>query len=65
MRRRRVRAQSDGEDRYMAETQPPFILGHIEIASLFQVKRKTTQQWRAEGTFDEPHLVAQAICTGN
>ncbi|MHB9859082.1 hypothetical protein [Streptomyces sp. YIM S03343] len=42
----------------MAEVRVLFLLGHAEIAFLFQVERQTSQPWRTEGTLDEPDLIA-------
>ncbi|MFJ4487426.1 hypothetical protein [Streptomyces diastaticus] len=42
----------------MAEVRVPFLLGHTEIAFLFQVKQQTSQRWRTAGTLDEPDLIA-------
>ncbi|MET9950552.1 hypothetical protein ABZ135_03260 [Streptomyces sp. NPDC006339] len=42
----------------MAQARVPYLLGHAEIASLFQIERQTSQKWRAEGTLPEPDLVA-------
>lgn len=42
----------------MARTRVPFLLGHAEIAFLYQVERQTSQKWRSEGTLGEPDLIA-------
>ncbi|MFI6434480.1 hypothetical protein [Streptomyces sp. NPDC050759] len=42
----------------MAQVRAPFLLGHAEIAFLFQVERQTSQKWRTEGTLGEPDLIA-------
>ncbi|MXM62118.1 hypothetical protein GR925_01290 [Streptomyces sp. HUCO-GS316] len=42
----------------MAQVRVPFLLGHAEIAFLFQVERQTSQKWRTEGTLGEPDLIA-------
>ncbi|MGW3302194.1 hypothetical protein [Streptomyces rubiginosohelvolus] len=41
----------------MAQMRVPFLLGHAEIASLYQVKRQTSQKWRTEGSLAAPDLV--------
>lgn len=42
----------------MAQVRVPYLLGHAEIASLFQIERQTSQKWRTEGTLPDPDLVA-------
>jgi hypothetical protein len=42
----------------MAQVRVPFLLGHAEIASLYQVERQTSQKWRTEGALAAPDLVA-------
>jgi hypothetical protein len=42
----------------MAQARTPFLLGHAEIAFLYQVERQTSQKWRSEGTLGEPDLIA-------
>ncbi|MFD5320012.1 hypothetical protein [Streptomyces sp. NPDC127098] len=41
----------------MARVGLPFLLGHAEIAYLFEVERQTSRKWRTEGTLAEPDLV--------
>ncbi|MFJ6884055.1 hypothetical protein ACIQRC_04355 [Streptomyces californicus] len=41
----------------MAQMRVPFLLGHAEIAFLYQVKRQTSQKWRTEGSLAAPDLV--------
>ncbi|MET8033251.1 hypothetical protein [Streptomyces sp. NPDC005345] len=42
----------------MAAARTPYLLGHTEIAALYDVKRQTSQLWRTEGTLPEPDLLA-------
>jgi len=42
----------------MVGSRVPYLLGHAEIAALFDVKRQTSQLWRSDGTLAEPDLLA-------
>ncbi|GAA1890379.1 hypothetical protein [Streptantibioticus ferralitis] len=42
----------------MAAVRVPYLLGHAEIAALFDVKKQTSQKWRTDGTLPNPDLTA-------
>ncbi|WP_160051750.1 hypothetical protein [Nocardiopsis sp. FR26] len=41
----------------MAQAGVPYLVGHAEIAFLFQVARQTSQKWKTDGTLPRPDVV--------
>ncbi|MGW1890115.1 hypothetical protein ACWCP6_07560 [Streptomyces sp. NPDC002004] len=41
----------------MAKKRFPYLLGHAEIASLYDVERQTSQLWKTRGVLGEPDVV--------